>query len=46
MQLLRGSFEHRDEQNRPRSGESQECGMLENSSEQEAAAEWELCSIS
>ncbi|RLM58607.1 uncharacterized protein C2845_PM18G10870 [Panicum miliaceum] len=35
MQLLRDSFEHQDDQNKPKS-ESQECGMLENN-EQEAA---------
>jgi len=34
MQLLRDSFDHQDDQNRPKS-ESQECGMLENN-EQEA----------
>ena len=46
MQLLRSSFEHCDEQNMPRSGESQECGMLENSSEQEAAAKSGSCAAS
>uniref|UniRef100_A0A0A9DXL7 DUF632 domain-containing protein n=1 Tax=Arundo donax TaxID=35708 RepID=A0A0A9DXL7_ARUDO len=36
MQLIRNSFEHQDDQNKPKS-ESQECGMLENN-EQEAAS--------
>ncbi|KAL6654928.1 hypothetical protein ACP70R_008393 [Stipagrostis hirtigluma subsp. patula] len=36
MQLLRGSFEHHDDQNKPKS-ESQECGMLENNEQEEAS---------
>lgn len=43
MQLLRDSFEHQDEQNKPRS-ESQECGMLENNSELEAVKSGSLAS--
>ena len=35
MQLLRDSFEHQDDQNKPKS-ESQECGMLENNEQEEA----------
>ncbi|XP_062183184.1 protein ALTERED PHOSPHATE STARVATION RESPONSE 1-like [Phragmites australis] len=35
MQLIRNSFEHQDDQNKPKS-ESQECGMLENN-QQEAS---------
>ncbi|PAN43307.1 hypothetical protein PAHAL_8G227900 [Panicum hallii] len=35
MQLLRVSFEHQDDQNKPKS-ESQECGMLENNEQEEA----------
>jgi hypothetical protein len=33
MQLIRDSFEHHDDQNKPKS-ESQECGMLENEQEE------------
>ncbi|RCV38947.1 hypothetical protein SETIT_8G183800v2 [Setaria italica] len=35
MQLLRDSFDHQDDQNKPKS-ESQECGMLENNEQEEA----------